>query len=94
MRGTYWNKFSVEVEYIPIQLNVKYVLDPTQYLYLSFGGGLSYIFSEIHYTIDRYFIGVSGAYQITEDVDVESEDDEGAKNFNNFRVGGKTGFYF
>lgn len=56
-----------------------------------FGGQ---VFAEILYTIDRYFVGVSGAYQFTEDFDVEGGDDEGAPNFNNFRLGGKIGFYF
>lgn len=126
VRGTFWYEFSTEIEYIPVQLNVKYVLKPSENVICSIGGGISYnyaevsvaektapgsvigsaslslddwlfggqVFAELLYTIDRYFIGISGAYQFTEDFDDEGGDDEGAPNFNNFRLGGKIGFYF
>ena len=124
VKGSYFNEMSIKMEYVPVQLNVKYVFEPIQNLILSIGGGISYnyakwtcnqrtapgsviqdeyistddwmfggqIFSEILYKFNRFFIGVSGEYQFTEDFSENLA--ENPNNFNNFRIGGKIGFIF
>lgn len=46
------------------------------------------VFIDLNYTIDNFFVGLNGKYQLTEDI-------EGADyNYNNWRVGGQVGFIF
>lgn len=50
-----------------------------------FGGQF---FVDLNYTIDQFFIGISGKYQITEDFEDSDSD------FNNWRIGGQIGVMF
>lgn len=49
-------------------------------------------FAAINYKIDRFFIGINGKYQLTEDFEID--DDETDVNANNWRIGGQVGIMF
>ena len=46
------------------------------------------LFFDVNYTMDKFFVGINGKYQITEDFKDESYD------YSNWRVGGQVGFIF
>jgi len=49
-------------------------------------------FAALNYKIDRFFIGINGKYQLTEDFEID--DDETDVNANNWRIGGQVGIMF
>jgi hypothetical protein len=49
-------------------------------------------FAALNYKIDRFFIGINGKYQLTEDFEIN--DDETDVNANNWRIGGQVGIMF
>ena len=50
-----------------------------------FGGQF---FVDLNYTFDKFFVGINGKYQLTE------EGDDLPVKFNNWRIGGQIGFFF
>ncbi len=52
MRNTLVSEFSFGLEYIPLQINAKYCIEPIDNLALSFGGGLSYNRAKTIYIIE------------------------------------------
>jgi hypothetical protein len=50
-----------------------------------FGGQF---FVDLNYTFDKFFLGINGKYQLTE------EGDDLPVKFNNWRIGGQIGFFF
>ena len=49
-------------------------------------------FAALSYKIDRFFIGINGKYQLTENFEID--DDETDVNANNWRIGGQAGIMF
>ena len=49
-------------------------------------------FAALNYKIDRFFIGINGKYQLTEDFEID--DHETDVNANNWRIGGQVGIMF
>jgi len=49
-------------------------------------------FAALNYKIDRFFIGINGKYQLTEDFEIN--DNETDVNANNWRIGGQVGIMF
>jgi len=49
-------------------------------------------FAALNYKIDRFFIGINGKYQLTEDFEIN--DNETDVNANNWRIGGQIGIMF
>ena len=49
-------------------------------------------FAALNYKIDRFFIGINGKYQLTEDFEIK--DNETDVNANNWRIGGQVGIMF
>ena len=50
------------------------------------------LFADLNYKIDRFFIGINGKYQFTEDFEID--DHKTDVNANNWRVGGQVGIMF
>jgi Outer membrane protein beta-barrel domain len=50
------------------------------------------LFAALNYKIDRFFIGINGKYQFTEDFEIDSHKTD--VNANNWRIGGQVGIMF
>jgi hypothetical protein len=98
--------------FIPIELNVKYVIRAVSHFVVDIGTGLSYSYAkedvaetftseriddwvwgaqfsaDLHYTIDQFFLGISGKYQLTD------KGKESANSYSNWRIGGHIGVTF
>jgi hypothetical protein len=49
-------------------------------------------FAALNYKIDRFFIGINGKYQLTEDFEIDNHETD--VNANNWRIGGQVGIMF
>jgi len=102
-----------DINFVPIELNLKYAIEVAPNLVIDFGAGASYnyteisiqhlfsadteeddwlfggqIFADLTYKMKRFFMGINGKYQITEDFKNENFD------FNNWRLGVQIGMMF
>jgi len=102
-----------DINFVPIELNLKYAIEPAPNVVIDFGVGASYnyaeitiqhlfstdteeddwlfggqVFADLTCKIKRFFFGINGKYQITEDFKDEDFD------FNNWRLGVQIGFMF
>ena len=116
------DSFDVEtdVTYVPVEVNLKYVIEASPQWRIALGAGVSYnwfdveqdvcsecsesdwvfggqVFADIAYKMNnRWFIGINGKYQFTDDIefDIQGLDIETETNANNWRVGAQAGLMF